>query len=109
MQFGEDKQLLYGSAIGMPMDSTGKTKGLSLRADIFSSKSDTFRIGGEIINYHLNDIWPAAMATMGGMGPDTFENINNGQRNRFSVFGEWDINWDTQRNSEHECRQRPRL
>lgn len=95
MQFGEDKQLLYGTAVGMPMESEGKTKGVALQADIFSSDSDTFRMGGEILNYHLDDRWPAATTTMGGMGPKNFQNINNGRRNRLGFFGEWDINWDT--------------
>jgi iron complex outermembrane receptor protein len=94
MQFGEDKQFVYGTALGMPMESESKTQGLALHADIFSSDNDTIKLGGEILNYHLNDWWPAATTTMGAMGPDNFQNINNGHRNRLSVFGEWDINWN---------------
>lgn len=94
MQFGEDKQLHYGSALGMPMEAEGRTKGLNLQANIFSSDSDTIKLGAEILNYHLNDWWPAATTTASGMGPENFQNINNGRRNRLSLFGEWDINWN---------------
>lgn len=95
MQFGENKQLHYGTALGMPMESEGKTKGASMQAEIFTSNIDTVKLGGEILHYQLNDWWPASMAAMGGMGPENFQNINNGQRNRLGLYGEWDANWNT--------------
>lgn len=94
MQFGDDKQLHYGTALGMPMNSEGKTKGASVQAEIVASNRDTIKLGGELINYHLDDVWPASMATMGGMGPDNFINLNNAHRNRFGLFAEWDANWN---------------
>jgi iron complex outermembrane recepter protein len=105
MQFGDDKQFLYGGmmgmpvAPGMPMDTEGKTSGVSVKSDINLSQRDTLRIGADYQRYRLDDYWRASppggmMATM--MGPNTFLNINNGQRDRYDVFAEWDAQWSKQ-------------
>jgi iron complex outermembrane receptor protein len=115
MDFGEDKQYIYGGPLpaivapGMPMYTTGKNSGLQIKADIASGQQDIFRVGSDAQQYRLNDWWPpspsslAGMvsapgvpATSGGMAPNTFWNINDGKRDRFGLFGEWDAHWDTQ-------------
>lgn len=95
MQFGDDKQFLYGTAPGMPMNTDGKNTGALVKADILLSEQDILRVGGEYQQYRLNDWWPAS-GTAGGMQPNTFWNINNGQRDRFDLFGEWETNWNPQ-------------
>ncbi|PRC91356.1 TonB-dependent receptor [Solimicrobium silvestre] len=96
MQFGEDKQLQYGTALGMPMESSGKNRGALIQGNILLSARDTIKLGSEIQNFRLNDWWPASMDTVGGMGPGTFQNINNGQRDRAAFFAEWDASWSPQ-------------
>ena len=104
MNFGDDKLYMYGSGMGgaapynvagMPMNTLGKNLGASLKADINLSNSDIFRIGGEYQRYRLDDWWPpVANSTM--MGPSTFLNINNGQRDRYDIFVEWNKNINTE-------------
>ena len=118
MDFMADKQYWYGSlstvggvagmpcspirftgdpagtcAAGMPMDTEGKTTGTLLKADILLSERDILRVGGEYQRYRLNDWWAPSG---GGMGPNTFWNINSGERDRFDLFGEWETNWSSQ-------------
>lgn len=92
MQFGNDKQYWYGNAPGMPMETEGKTTGLNIIGDINLSSRDTLRIGTEYQRYRLDDWWPASGTGM-MMSPNTFSNINNGQRDRYDVFAEWDAKW----------------
>ncbi len=103
MQFGDDKQYFYtsmmGTAPGMPMDTEGKTTGVTVKGDINLSQRDTLRIGAEYQHYRLDDYWRASppglmMNTM--MGPNTFWNINNGERDRYDVFAEWEAKWSEQ-------------
>ena len=94
MNFGDDRQFTYGTAPGMPMDTSGKTTGALVKGNIVLSDRDVLRIGSEIQNYSLNDGWPASGT--GSMSPNTFENINNGERDRFDVFGEWEARWNPQ-------------
>ena len=95
MNFGADKQLAYGTAVnGMPMYSTGKTTGINLKADIDLTANDLLRIGALYQHYTLNDWWPASGT--GGMAPYAFQNINNGQRDRTGIFGEWESRLNTQ-------------
>jgi len=112
MDFGDDKRYWYGNAsggstatdgvpcapitggmgptscaAGMPMYSDGKNTGLNLHAEMPLSDSDTLRVGGEVQIYRLDDWWTASGA---GMSPFTFLNINDGERDRYAVFGEWE-------------------
>jgi iron complex outermembrane receptor protein len=115
MNFGNDKQFWYGPsststivAPGMPMNADGKTTGALVKGDIVLSERDILRVGTEIQNYSLNDWWPSSPsslagfvsngkpATAGGMAPNTFQNINNGSRDRVDVFGEWEARWNPQ-------------
>jgi iron complex outermembrane receptor protein len=108
MDFGADKRYWYGSnsgtgapcspirfagnpkgtcAEGMPMYSESKTTGFNLKADVQLSQQDLLRVGGQFQSYQLDDWWPASG---GGMGPGTFDNINDGKRDRTALFGEWE-------------------
>ncbi len=103
MDFGKDKQYWYNSAAmgnppvyniaGMPMDTRGSNTGASLKADIFLNDRDLLKVGTEYQRYRLDDWWsPLANSSM--MGPNTFQNINNGQRDRYDVFAEWEAKWN---------------
>ena len=80
-------------AAGMPMDTEGKTTGTLVKADILLSERDIIRVGGEYQRYRLSDWWDPSG---GGMWPNTFWNINNGERDRLDFFGEWETNWNPQ-------------
>lgn len=100
MQFGNDKQYLYGMMVlnvpGMPMDTEGKTTGLLVKGDVNLSDRDTLRVGAEYQRYRLDDYWNPVANSGNMMGPNTFWNINNGQRDRYDVFAEWDAKWNEQ-------------
>jgi len=115
MDFGADKRYWYGSAsggnnppggngtdcsgggigptcaAGMPMYTDGKNTGLNVGADIRLSQGDMLRVGGEYQRYRLDDWWTPSGA---GMWPNTFWNINDGQRDRYAIFGEWETRKD---------------
>jgi len=95
MNFGPDKQVQYGSAVGMPMETEGRTRGISFKTILQLTEKLSATTGVELLNYRLNDWWPPATSTVGGMGPDTFQNIHNGQRNRYAAYAEWDKSWDS--------------
>ncbi|MDD5242183.1 MAG: TonB-dependent receptor [Sulfuricella sp.] len=88
MNFAEDKNFY---TLGMPMDTEGKNTGALVKADILLSERDILRVGGEYQHYRLNDWWDPVGT--GGMSPNTFWNINNGQRDRYDVFAEWEAQW----------------
>ncbi|MBL1143100.1 MAG: TonB-dependent receptor [Proteobacteria bacterium] len=88
MNFGADKQFLYGTAPGMPMYSEGDTTGLIVKANYELSDKDNLRFGAEYLRYRLDDYWPASGTGM--MSPNTFVNINDGQRDRIAIFSEWE-------------------
>jgi iron complex outermembrane receptor protein len=92
MQFGDDKQFLYGDAPGMPMETEGHNTGLSLKTEIILLERDLIRVGTDLQRYQLDDYWEASGTGM--MGPNTFLNINNGERDRNAVFTEWEANWN---------------
>jgi iron complex outermembrane receptor protein len=100
MNFLEDKAYWYQSASqtiaapGMPMDTEGRNTGAVLKADVLLSARDTLRVGGEYQRYQLNDWWEPS--GNGGMSPNTFWNIRDGERNRLGVFAEWEARWSPQ-------------
>ncbi len=107
MDFGADKRFWYGTAsggssavnglpcspisstcaAGMPMYTKSNTTGLTTKADINLGKDDLLRVGALYQRYRLDDWWPASGS---GMWPGTFDNINDGQRDRTAIFGEWE-------------------
>ena len=97
MQFGEDKQFWYqsGAAPGMPMDTLGRTSGLKVKGTMDISSNNLLRVGAEYQRYRLDDYWRASGPGM-MMGPNTFWNINNGQRDRYDVFAEVETQWNKQ-------------
>lgn len=94
MNFLEDK-LQTASPLGMPMDTEGKNTGVMIKADVLLSERDILRVGSEYQRYRLNDWWsPISAVPNGMMSPDTFWNIDDGQRDRFDIFGEWEASWN---------------
>lgn len=112
MQFGDDKLFWYGSntgvptadgepctpsggmtgcAAGMPMDTEGDNTGASVKAEIPLSSDEVVRVGAEMQKYRLDDWWDPSGK---GMWPNTFWNINDGQRDRLAAFVEWDSQVD---------------
>ncbi|MDZ7657464.1 MAG: TonB-dependent receptor [Sulfurimicrobium sp.] len=100
MNFLEDKAFWYKTATqtiaapGMPMDTEGRNTGAVLKADITLSARDILKVGGEYQRYRLNDWWDPS--GNGGMSPNTFWNINDGERDRFAAFAEWEARWNPQ-------------
>lgn len=96
MNFGEDKQFWYGPAgdvPGMPMDTRGRTSGAEVRAQLPLSARDTLEVGALAQRYTLDDWWNPSG---GGMAPNVFWNIRDGQRERFDLFAEWQARWNPQ-------------
>lgn len=100
MDFLGDKEFWYYNAAavrplagGMPMDTEGRNTGAQLKADILLSARDTLRVGGEYQRYRFNDWWDPSGA---GMWPNTFQDINDGKRDRYAAFGEWEARWNPQ-------------
>ncbi len=111
MDFGADKRYWYGGAsggntgiggsgngqpcspinatcaAGMPMYTEGKTTGALIKADIKLQEADVLRVGTELQQYRLDDWWTASGAMM---FPNTFTNINDGERDRTALFAEWE-------------------
>jgi iron complex outermembrane receptor protein len=95
MNFLEDKAYWYlTGAPGMPMDTEGRNTGASVKADIALSDRDLLRVGGEVQQYRFNDWW--LPSGTGGMSPNTFWDINGGERDRYAIFGEWEARWTPQ-------------
>ncbi|HEX5785769.1 MAG TPA: TonB-dependent receptor plug domain-containing protein, partial [Burkholderiaceae bacterium] len=92
MQFGDDKLYWYGSTVaGMPMDTDGHNSGLNVKADVALNERDLLRVGGGWQRYRLDDWWLPSGGMM--MAPNTFWNINGGERDRLALFGEWEARW----------------
>ena len=104
MDFGDDKKYWYlqgtptypgdpcggpsaTCAAGMPMYTASTNTGAVVKADIDLTQQDLLRVGAEYQRYRLDDWWPASGA---GMWPYTFLNVNDGERDRAAVFGEWE-------------------
>ncbi len=84
---------MNGCAAGMPMDTKGANTGLVIKANIALSERDTVRLGAEAQDYELDDWWDPSGK---GMWPNTFWNINNGERDRLAAFSEWEAQWNAQ-------------
>jgi iron complex outermembrane receptor protein len=88
MNFGQDRNFY---TLGMPMDTEGDNTGASIKATLSLSDRDMLKLGGEVQRYRLNDWWDPVGT--GGMSPSQFQNIHDGQRDRFDLFAEWDAQW----------------
>jgi len=95
-----DNKLQTNNPAGMPMDTDGKTTGARVKADVPLSQRDTLTVGGEYQRYRLSDWWDPISTVVAmpfqGMKGGTFWNINDGQRDRLDVFGEWTARWNPQ-------------
>ncbi|WP_198672122.1 TonB-dependent receptor [Pseudogemmobacter bohemicus] len=80
----------------MPMETDGRDRGLTLHAGMDVSAESRLRLGAEYLTYRLDDWWPPVGMMVGMMGPDTYLNINDGQRDRAAVFAELDTQWNDQ-------------
>jgi iron complex outermembrane recepter protein len=72
----------------MPMNTHGRDSGYTLKAEL-SVADGTLRLGHEYRRFRLDDWWPPVSGSM-MMAPDTYRNINDGQRDRIALFGEWE-------------------
>ena len=96
--FGQDKQMTYSmNVVGMPMNVEGHNLGFNIKADILISQNDLITIGSEFQRYRLDDWW--TKSGTGPMAPNTFQNINNGARDRFDMYAEWLKSWTPNFNS----------
>jgi iron complex outermembrane receptor protein len=107
MDFGEDKRYWYAAdsggpsaidgtpcapigptcAAGMPMYTDSTNNGVTVVGEVNLTERDLLRVGGLYQRFRLDDWWPASG---GGMWPNTFLNINGGQRDRTALFAEWE-------------------
>ena len=79
---------MVGCAAGMPMITDGKNTGVNLSAAIPLAEQSLLRLGGEYQENRLDDWWRPSGA---GMWPYDFRNLNDGQRDRYAAYGEWEI------------------
>ena len=79
---------MIGCAAGMPMKTDGKNTGVTVSAAIPLAEQSLLRVGGEYQENRLDDWWPPSGA---GMWPYDFLNLNDGQRDRYAAYGEWEV------------------
>ncbi|WP_431859128.1 TonB-dependent receptor [Azospirillum sp.] len=77
---------------GMPMDTLTTDAGYSVKATVPLSARDTVRVGNEFRHTRLDDWWDAVPGSR-MMGPQTYWNINGGDRKRLGTFVEWEAIW----------------
>lgn len=87
MDMGPDR---YTYGTGMPMDTEAKTWGATAKANVLLSQRHQLRAGLESLYHTLYDFWPPVGGTM---GPNTFWNVDFGQRLRFDAYAEWEARW----------------
>jgi len=79
--------MMVGCAAGMPMYTESRTFGVTVGADVDLGETDLLRVGAQYLSYSLDDWWEPSGA---GMWPGTFDNINDGERDRFALYAEWE-------------------
>ena len=77
----------------MPMETRGIDTGYSLKTDIPFAETNILRLGNEFHRFSLDDWWPPVSGST-TMSPDTFMNINDGRRDRYAFFAEWESRWN---------------
>lgn len=87
MDMGPDR---YTYGTGMPMDTEAQTQGALVRANVILSDAHLLRVGAEYLYHTLYDFWPPVGGTM---GPNTFWNVDYGQRLRIDAYAEWEARW----------------
>jgi iron complex outermembrane receptor protein len=76
--------------VEMPMFTRGANLGYLVQTEIPLSARDTLRAGHEFRRFTLDDWWTPATNVIGTLGPNTLLNVNNGRRNRFGTWAEWE-------------------
>lgn len=77
----------------MPMYTRADESGYNVKATFDLTSVHTLRVGSDFTRYRLDDWWSAVPGTM-MMGPNTFEHINNGKRDRLGAFVETTSEWN---------------
>lgn len=79
----------------MPMKTRGRDLGYAIRAEVPLSDAHRLRVGHEYHRQRLDDWWPPVPGSM-MMEPNTFVNINGGERDRTTLWGEIESRWNAQ-------------
>ena len=95
-------------------DRRQEHRDVTVSAAIPLAEQSLLRVGGEYQENRLDDWWPPSGA---GMWPYDFLNLNDGQRDRYAAYGEWEIQQGALdahprralRNRGHGCRPGARL
>ncbi|EGM68704.1 TonB dependent receptor [Shewanella sp. HN-41] len=74
----------------MPMNTEGDDTSYQLHWRLPMGDNSTLLVGQKYYSYQLDDTWPAVPGTM--MAPNDYININDGERRRAAVYGEWQQN-----------------
>jgi iron complex outermembrane receptor protein len=74
---------------GMPMITEGEDTSLKVSYDTPVEGVGQVRFGAEMFRASMDDYWPAVPGSM-MMSPLDYVNINDGERNRTGVWGEWE-------------------
>lgn len=77
---------------GMPMNTRVRSGGYTLAVELPVAPGATLRLGHEYRNERLDDWWPPVAGSM-MMGPNTYLNVNNGQRERIAGYVEAEKRW----------------
>jgi len=91
MNFGKNKNFIYGAAQGMSMTHHGYTTGLNAVADMVLNDKTSVKYGLETQMYEVDDSWDPTGGMM--MAPNVMKNINDGKRDRYSLFVEVERQW----------------
>lgn len=73
----------------MPMNTRGRNLGYTIKAEIPLQGEDRLRLGNEYHRFLLDDWWPPVAGSM-MMGPNPYQSINGGSRDRMAFFAEWE-------------------
>ncbi|NTV46148.1 MAG: TonB-dependent receptor plug domain-containing protein [Chlorobiales bacterium] len=92
MDSGKDKLKLNLSMPYMPMKTRGIDIGYKLKTEIPFGEENLLRLGNEFHSFTLDDWWPPVAGAM-MMSPNTFQSINDGHRDRYALFAEWEAKW----------------
>lgn len=86
MNFLDDK----GGSAGADMPMISKGDDYDGHVSFKTPVEGLGMVGGgvEIFRTRLDDYWPPVAGSM-MMGPDTYININDGERDRYAIWGEW--------------------
>lgn len=84
---------MVGCASGMPMYTKSSNTGVNVEAEVNLDEQNLGHAGALYQSDNFDDWWPPSGAMM---WPGTFDNINDGTRDRLALFGEWESRINTQ-------------